>query len=952
MLVLPENSIDCEPPSNKTRGECDSNSSVVAVADNQTKNAKGLVVKPSLEHTPEKSGSEISTSKYDVQIHAESKCSSSISDNNVHGSLEKQSKTAPPGFSPSPNPAPSHQIGTINRKENVKLYVGNLPGIITTANLRESFSAFGTILDCGIWKDLAGYSIGSGWVEYESSSSAFRAIEKLNGMVIYDKTINVTLWTDDNIKNIIRAKLSPDMEPRQALNSVKQTYFKSVFIKNFPNTWQENDLCELINRYALVPPVSFDVTIARSHDNVTKGYAFANFDDHFSAQKAVNNLNGMQIEQHTLYVSRCISKSERISTPTVASSYNLRTSGTNLYVKNFPMHWRNEELAIPFHVFGQVTGVKVMVSPSGKSKGFGFVSLATSESAERAMTALHDKYTFPSGKRLYVRHHERKEERMKRLEQEFRSKGYATSDRGWRSRSRAKPLLTTSGPFISPTIPTTTAPNISIQSSPMTPTSLYNSQSENVVSQNHYLTEEVVLEDRLAAFPQLGLVKKGIIDKSMAEDNKAGEHLKSSTTYSRSQRHPCTQKQELVSTRKQHANMATSSRISHPTERLDMTKKIPVIPKLTQTNNLASGKPQVNQVQLLTANTSQLPLQTTASKVQKTAQRIVGDPAQVGSNPQKLQQSVTNKLRTPPTTSSNVPKRNLYPHRAAPVEEQSTSIRSSDRRSYAHIVRSISRAKSTPEEYYAAKAQVTSPSNRSDQRGSVAAHGDIIPTVTKKAYPPSQEEKTDPSTSNSSVTSRRGVAAKHLDNPKGTPQRKSAWRMRAPDSQKQKILVYGQKVHRTNGAKRLRNTPTQINGIKNVRGPVTPNYGNLTSRTTGSTYIQSDKQSPRSSSERNHQAQPQQSRTKVTTKQLPSTCLRLDNWKLAGGPKKVEEFLSAKIGYPLMNVQKWPSTELNTSWFCVFHTKNQAALAMNKVDGYQLPSGAVLKLIALQPKKS
>jgi len=937
MLVLPENSIQCKSPSNKKGGECDSNSTVVAVADDEAESKQVAEVKLILEHSSENSGSDKSTNKYDAQIHLESKCSSSNSDSNVNGSTEKQSKTAPPGFSSTPNPTSSHQNGTSKGNENVKLYVGNLHRIINTANLRESFSAFGTILDCGIWKDLAGYSIGSGWVEYESSSSAYRAIEKLNGMVIYDKTITVTLWTEENIKNIVREKLSPGMEPRHWLPSETQAYFKSVFIKNFPNMWQENDLCELINRYALVPPVSFDVTIARSHDNVTKGYAFANFDDHISAQKAVRHLNGMRINQHTLYVSRCISKSERITSPALASSYNLRSSGTNLYVKNFPMHWRNEELAIPFHEFGQVTGVKVMVSPSGKSKGFGFVSLATSESAEMAMIALHDKYTFPNGKRLYVRHHERKEERMKRLEQEFRSKGYYTGDRGWKSRSRAKPMQTTSGEYISPTIPTT-ARGCNVLSSTLPSTALYNSHLD---TQNHFLSSEAFsMEDRLAAFPHLGLVKKGIVDKSIAEDNKAEEHLKSVAIGSRGQGSVA---------RNQQLSMTTGSRAAHPKERDDVRKKIPTLPKPAQDKNAATRNTHATQVQLLNTHSPEQHLPTTVSKIQKTPQRTVGDPAQRVSNAQR-QHSVTNKLRTPPTSSTNLPKVSLYPHRASAAEEQSTNTRSSDRRSYAHIVRSISRAKNTPEQFNATQVQMTSPCNPSDQRGSVVVSGDNSSNITK-AFPRAQEEKAESSMSNSIHAARCGIPVKRSDNYKGSTQGPPAWRKRSPDIQKQKLLVAAQKGHRTNGAKRLRNNPAQVNGTKNVRGAIIPSHG-ITRRNTGSTYNQSDKQSPRTSSERNYQGHPPQSRTKVTTRQLPSTCLRLDNWKLAGGPKKVEEFLSAKIGGPLMNVQKWPSTELNTSWFCVFHTKNQAALAMNKVDGYQLPSGAVLKLIALQPKKS
>jgi len=560
------------------------------------------------------------------------------------------------------------------------------------------------------------------------------------------------------------------------------------------------------------------------------------------------------------------------------------------------------------------------------------------------MTALHDKYTFPNGKRLYVRHHERKEERMKRLEQEFRSKGYYTGDRGWKSRSRAKPLQTTSVQYLSPTIPTT-ARSCNVQSSTFPSAALYNSRLE---TQNNFLSSEAFsMEDRLAAFPRLGLVKKGVVDKSIAEGNKAQEHLKSVAIGSRGQLQPIPQLESVA--RNQQLSMATVSRTSHPKERDDTRKKIPTLPKPAQNKNAATRNTHVSQAQLLNTYDPEQPLPTTVPKMQKPTERTVGNPAKRVSNVQR-QHSVTNKLRTRTTSSTNLPKVSLYPHRAAPAEEQSTNTRSSDRRSYAHIVRSISRAKNTSEQFNTTQAQITSPCNPSDQRGSVAVNGDNSSNITN-AFLLAQEEKAESSMSNPLHAARRGIPVKRLDNYKGTTQGQPEWRMRSPDMQKQKMLIVTQKGHRTNGAKRFRNNPAQVNGTKNVRGAIIPAHG-ITSRNTGSTYNQSDKQSPRTSSERNRQGHPPQSRTKVTTRQLPSTCLRLDNWKLAGGPKKVEEFLSAKIGGPLMNVQKWPSTELNTSWFCVFHTKNQAALAMNKVNGYQLPSGAVLKLIALQPKKS
>merc|ERR1719317_1445040 len=60
----------------------------------------------------------------------------------------------------------------------------------------------------------------------------------------------------------MRPNFSPDREWFQH-NLENHGLFKSVFLKNFPNNWQENALYELISTYGMVPPISFDVTIAR-----------------------------------------------------------------------------------------------------------------------------------------------------------------------------------------------------------------------------------------------------------------------------------------------------------------------------------------------------------------------------------------------------------------------------------------------------------------------------------------------------------------------------------------------------------------------------------------------------------------------------------------------------------------------------------------------------------------
>jgi len=63
----------------------------------------------------------------------------------------------------------------------------------------------------------------------------------------------------------------------------------------------------------------------------------------------------------------------------------------NIYVGNLPYSSREEDVQALFEQFGQVTSVKLIMDKfTGKSKGFGFVEMATNEDADQAIEALNE----------------------------------------------------------------------------------------------------------------------------------------------------------------------------------------------------------------------------------------------------------------------------------------------------------------------------------------------------------------------------------------------------------------------------------------------------------------------------------------------------------------------------------------------------------------------------------
>ena len=84
-----------------------------------------------------------------------------------------------------------------NREEKLSrftnLYVKNLDDQIDDEKLRDEFAPFGTIISCIVMRDEKGSSKGFGFVSYENSEDATKAINEMNGKLIFSKPLYVAL---------------------------------------------------------------------------------------------------------------------------------------------------------------------------------------------------------------------------------------------------------------------------------------------------------------------------------------------------------------------------------------------------------------------------------------------------------------------------------------------------------------------------------------------------------------------------------------------------------------------------------------------------------------------------------------------------------------------------------------------------------------------------------------
>ncbi|KAJ6671205.1 POLYADENYLATE-BINDING PROTEIN [Salix viminalis] len=155
--------------------------------------------------------------------------------------------------------------------------------------------------------------------------------------------------------------------------------------------------------------------VATDPSGQSKGYGFVQFDSEEAAQKAIEKLNGMLMNDKQKKYEREVELKQRFEQSMKEAADKFQ--GANLYVKNLDDSIGDEKLKELFSPFGTITSFKVMRDPSGISRGSGFVAFSTPEEASRALLEMNGKMI--ASKPLYVALAQRKEDRRARLQAQF-----------------------------------------------------------------------------------------------------------------------------------------------------------------------------------------------------------------------------------------------------------------------------------------------------------------------------------------------------------------------------------------------------------------------------------------------------------------------------------------------------------------------------------------------------
>ncbi|KAL9244929.1 hypothetical protein vseg_018643 [Gypsophila vaccaria] len=296
----------------------------------------------------------------------------------------------------------SHRDPSVRKSGAGNVFVKNLGKAIDNKALHDAFSPFGVILSCKVATDPSGRSKGHGFIQYETTESAQKAIEKLNGTELNGKQLYV----------------GPFLRKHERENTVPKTKFTNVFVKNLAETVTDEDLSKTFGHFGKIT----SAVVMRDKDGKSKCFGFVNFENADNAAKAVDELNGKKFDDKEWFVGRAQKKSEREAELKQQFEQSMKEAedkyqGSNLYIKNLDDAIDEEKLTELFSRYGTINSCKVMRDPSGVSKGSGFVAFSTPEEASRAQTEMNGMIVV--SKPLYVALAQRKEDRKARLEAQF-----------------------------------------------------------------------------------------------------------------------------------------------------------------------------------------------------------------------------------------------------------------------------------------------------------------------------------------------------------------------------------------------------------------------------------------------------------------------------------------------------------------------------------------------------
>lgn len=154
----------------------------------------------------------------------------------------------------------------------------------------------------------------------------------------------------------------------------------NLIINYIPQTLTDE---EFRSMFLSIGPIKSAKIVRDKATGYSYGFGFVDYEKVEDAQRAMQTLNGLQMQNKTIKVALARPGGEEIK-------------GANLYVRNLPRHYQQMDLERLFQRFGTIIQSRVLTDQStGQSKGVGFVLFDQKKQAEEAISQISG--TVPAG---------------------------------------------------------------------------------------------------------------------------------------------------------------------------------------------------------------------------------------------------------------------------------------------------------------------------------------------------------------------------------------------------------------------------------------------------------------------------------------------------------------------------------------------------------------------------
>jgi len=283
------------------------------------------------------------------------------------------------------------------------VFIRAIPKDMKLETMEQEFEKYGKIKSLKISFNADHSSRGYGFICFQEEESATKAVAACG-----------------NSEVMKAAKFEPKDSKK-----ISRKLNNNLYFKNIPADYSDAQVKEIFAPFGTIKSL-----VLMKNDKVENSqYGFVCFDDEKGVNKeygpeccqnAITELNNRVVGKDAkdaeikLYVRHALKKTERQMEKTRDTiRYKASKKRCNLYVKNFPTTWTQDDLTNLFQQYGEIEKIRLEKGQTGNS--YAFVCFKQPDAAATAKSTLHNQ-TY-DGKVLIINHYEIKEVRDQQIQE-------------------------------------------------------------------------------------------------------------------------------------------------------------------------------------------------------------------------------------------------------------------------------------------------------------------------------------------------------------------------------------------------------------------------------------------------------------------------------------------------------------------------------------------------------